>query len=100
MPSPEEVRDYLDRSGDDRFLWEWPIHECAHGWFNYVVSDGTMLISQVYGNVRELMKEAQSLAAEGGWSINVMTKRSPRAYKRIWGATVVGYVLEVPRWDQ
>ncbi len=100
MPNQAEILDYLGRSGDISFRWNWPCLEFDGGWFNWFISENEQkefCIGQAYGNHEAIAEKARQLAkASNCEKIVFATKRNPKAFERLTGAKIVATVLELP----
>lgn len=99
MPTEQEVRHYLEKSGDDRFCWEWALYEFDEGWFNYFVQqpDAKFCIGQAYGSHQAIAREARNLARFYQCKCIIFTTaRNARAFERLTGARIIAAVLELP----
>ena len=100
MPNQTEILDYLGRSGDQSFRWNWPCYEFDGGWFNWFIAENELkefCIGQAYGDHELIADKARQLAkASGCEKIVFATKRNARAFERLTGARIVATVLELP----
>ena len=99
MPAQAEILDYLRRSGDMGFKWNWPCIDFEGGWFNYFINeqDNELCIGQAYGDHKQIARQARALASRLKCArIIFATKRNGKAFERLTGAKVFATVLELP----
>ena len=98
-----EIRDYLDRSGDDSFRWELPLMAFDEGWFNYWINEKTdeLVVVQAYGNHKALLAESKNLCGVLKLKAIVFaTYRNGRAMARLFGGERVAEIVRIDLWDQ
>ena len=103
MPDAEEIRDYLDKSGDTGYRWNLPCAEFAGGWYNFSVNEEerSFVIWQAYGKAKAIKAHAVNLAHHFGCErIIYVANTRGEASARLFGGKVLGTLIEVPLWDQ
>ena len=98
MPTHDEIRDYLERSGDDRFMWDYPIIEFEGGWFTWQPDDraDALIVVQAYGNHAALLREAKKLATLLEFKkIRFGTQHKGAAMARLFGGQVIAEIVEI-----
>lgn len=94
MPSPEQLNDYFDRSGDS-VLEDGDLVENENGFCVWRQHKGSLVLVQVYGDGTYWNKWAELTAKELGMkNILFATKRNPLAFCRKHGFKVTGYILQ------
>lgn len=103
MPTEAQIREYLERSGDKAFAWRLPLVEWPNGWLNYHVNTGVtddkreFVIVQAQGRQAEIAAAARAHAAALECKrIIFATQRNGRAFERLTGGRIVGYLIELP----
>lgn len=102
MPTMQQMRDYLAKSGDDSFRWDWPLYETSTCWFSYWIdeAENTFVVGQAQGDHEELASHIRAMAtALNCGRILFATKRNGPAFARLVGAKIVATVLELPLED-
>lgn len=94
MPSPPQLNDYFNRSGDDH-LEDGDIVENENGFCVWRTYRESLVLVQVYGDGKYWNNWADKKAKELGIK-NIMfaTKRSPNGFCRKYNFKVTGYLLE------
>jgi len=98
MPTLNEIQDYLARSGDDAFRWEYPIHEFEGGWFTWYddAKVDALIVLQAYGNNRALLKQAKMMARQlHRPRIRFATQHKGAAMARLFGGRVVAEIIDI-----
>lgn len=99
MISQEQVREYLERSGDDRFRWDLPILEFPGGWFSYALDDtefNALVIWQASGDAKALLARAKELAGLfGKQKIIFATRHNGKAMARLFQGRVMASLIEI-----
>ena len=98
MPSQAEIQDYLRRSGDSEFHWEYPMCEFPRGWFTYKVDldADAIIVLQAYGEAPELRRQAVMLARELGLPrIRYAVSSRAAVSARLFKGKIIASVIEV-----
>lgn len=101
MPEQAQILDYLGRSGDASFRWNWPCLEFDGGWFNWFINESgdgkEFVIGQAYGDHKAIAEKARTMARACHCDrIIFATKRNGKALARLTGAEVIATVLKLP----
>ena len=92
--TPEQVQDYLKRSGDKQ-IYNINLIENEHGFLTWTVFEDMVYCLQAYGDGRHWDNVLINLAKELGLpKVAFSTKRKPKSYERKYGYKVTGYILE------
>ena len=91
-----DVERYLRKSGDKRIYSHLPFEVIGESWFNYQFSpDGDLVIVQAQGKHQEIAERAREIAP--GVRIMFATERNGKAFAKLIGGKVIGYIVEVPQ---
>lgn len=92
--TPEQKAHYLHKSGDEEIITTNLI-ENEHGFASFARQGEKLIIYNVYGDGPYWDRFFVALARRNGCKKLVIgTRRSPKAYERKFGYTVIGHILE------
>lgn len=92
--TPEQVHDYLKRSGDATLCTDNLI-ENEHGFLTWKIHEDKLVAVQVYGDGKYWDAFLNELAKLIGLNkIMMATKRNPKTFERKFGYKVTGHILE------
>lgn len=88
------VNDYFKRTGRTSIDGEIYMED-GKGFIGYQVDGQSLLITALYGDAKYWLIKATEIAKEKGCkSLVGGTPRNPKAYEKLLGTRIIGYILE------
>lgn len=88
------VNDYFNRTGKVSIDCEI-LAEDGKGFISYAIAGDKLLVPDLYGDGKYWLEKALEFARQNGCTKLIGgTRRNPKAYEKMFGTKVVGYILE------
>ena len=93
-PLSDMIIDYLAITGKQQLDYEIMYIE-GKGFITYMITGTTMVIPDLYGDGKFWLDKALEIArSKGCTKLRGGTTRNPKAYNKMFGTKIIGYVLE------
>lgn len=94
IPLDEMVSIYLKSVNKNELDYE-VLYDKSKGFITFAIIGETMIIPDLYGDGKYWLGVAEKIAKENNCTkLKGGTTRNPKAYERMFGTKIVGYILE------